>query len=45
MVAEEYSLKRNQWLESNLFETNEESLTQKEKICRTNKLINNGKAK
>ncbi|MDV3119708.1 helix-turn-helix domain-containing protein [Bacteroides ovatus] len=35
----------NQWLESNLFETNEESLTQKEKICRTNKLISNGKAK
>ena len=35
----------NQWLESNLFETNEESLTQKEKICRTNKLISNVKAK
>ncbi|WP_302827295.1 helix-turn-helix transcriptional regulator [Bacteroides finegoldii] len=35
----------NQWLESNLFETNEKSLTQKEKICKTNKLTNYGKAK
>ena len=35
----------NQWLESNLFETYEDSLVEEGKICRTNKLINYGKTK
>lgn len=35
----------NQWLESNHFETYEESLVEEGKVCTTNKLINYGKTK